>query len=87
MRLRIAFKINGDEAELARQLEDAAGISIDKIAKVAFQKYMQDVIARAEAMQQQAERNKDGLQPSHPDPVHSPGIVQTSSDPVPSETP
>lgn len=82
MRLRIAFKLHGDEAELARQLEDAAGISIDKIAKVAFQRYVQDVIARAEAMKQQME-TQDGLQPSPPSPAHSPGTIPSPSDPVP----
>lgn len=72
MRLRLAFKLHGDEAELARQLSDAAGMSVDSIAKLAMQRYMRDVIDRAEAMmKQQAKESDSGLQPSPADPVQS----------------
>jgi hypothetical protein len=36
MRLRLAFKLHGEEAELARQIADAAGIEVDKVAKLAM---------------------------------------------------
>lgn len=74
MRLRLAFKLHGDEAELARQLSDASGMPVDSIAKLAMQRYMRDVIDRAEQMVRDAkiETNggpNDGLQPSPADPV------------------
>jgi hypothetical protein len=72
VRLRLAFKLHGDEAELARQLSDAAGMPVDSIAKLAMQRYMRDVIDRAEQMmKQQAKENGSGLQPSDSDPVQS----------------
>lgn len=90
MRLRLAFKLNGEEAELARQLADAAQMPADRIAKLAMQRYMRDVVERAEAMmlaqqQQQSNEVTSGLQPSAADPVQSAGTIPTSSDPVPSE--
>lgn len=70
MRLRLAFKLHGDEAELARQLSDAAGMPVDSIAKLAMQRYMRDVIDRAEEMMKhQAKESDSGLQPSAADPV------------------
>ena len=54
MRLRLSFKLHGDEADLARQLADAAQMSVDSIAKLAMQRYMRDVIDRAEAMMNQS---------------------------------
>ena len=75
MRLRLAFKLHGDEAELARQLADAAQIPVDRIAKLAMQRYMRDVLDRAESLmkhQNQAEGGQDGgLQPSTSDSVQS----------------
>jgi len=49
MRLRVAFKLHGEEADLARQISDAVGIPADKIAKLAMQRYMSDLIDRANA--------------------------------------
>lgn len=57
MRLRLAFKLHGDEADLARKIAESAGIPVDRIAKLAMQRYMQDVITRA------VERMKDGSFP------------------------
>lgn len=89
MRLRLAFKLHGDEAELARQLADAAQMSVDSIAKLAMQRYMRDVIDRAEEMmrQQQPSVNEvsSGLQPSATDPVLSTGVVSATPDPVSSQ--
>lgn len=87
MRLRLAFKLHGEEADLARQLADAAQMSVDSIAKLAMQRYMRDVIDRAEAMmrQQQANEVSSGLQPSPADPVLSTGTVPPSSDSVSGE--
>lgn len=82
MRLRLAFKLHGDEAELARQIADAAGIEADKIAKLAMQRYMADVIDRAEKMAKQVKETDN--EPSNSDPVHAAGTVPPASDPVPS---
>lgn len=88
MRLRLAFKLNGEEAELARQLADAAQMPADKIAKLAMQRYMRDVIDRAEQMMRQQPQPSEvssGLQPGDSDPVQSEGIVSPASDAVSSE--
>ena len=88
MRLRLAFKLNGEEAELARQLADAAQMPADKIAKLAMQRYMRDVIDRAEEMMKQqsnASEVSSGLQPSAADPVQSEGTIPPASDTVSSE--
>lgn len=89
MRLRLAFKLHGEEAELARQLADAAQMSADSIAKLAMQRYMRDVLDRAETMmraqQQQSNEVTSGLQPSAADPVQSAGTISDASDPVPSQ--
>lgn len=74
MRLRLAFKLHGEEAELARQLSDAAQMPVDTIAKLAMQRYMRDVIDRAEqAMREQQTPvnggTESGLQPSASDAV------------------
>ncbi len=82
MRLRLAFKLHGEEAELARQIADAAGIEADKIAKLAMQRYMRDVLERAEEMAKQVRNNQDE-QSSNSDPIHSLGAVPESSDPIP----
>ena len=71
MRLRIAFKLSGDDADLARQIEHAAGITIDKIAKVAMIRYMDEVINRAKQMKDA----QDGRQPSTSPPLDSDGAV------------
>jgi hypothetical protein len=81
MRLRLAFKLHGDEAELARQIADAAGIEADKVAKLAMQRYMREVLERAEELAKKAMENSDG-QPSSADPVHSAGTLPSPSDPV-----
>jgi hypothetical protein len=86
MRLRLAFKLHGEEAELARQIADAAGIEVDKVAKLAMQRYMRDVLERAEEMAKQIRENQDG-QPSPADPVHPAGIVLGTADPVSSPAP
>ena len=88
MRLRLSFKLNGEEAELARQLADAAKIPADRIAKLAMQRYMRDVIDRAESlMKQQSTANEvsSGLQSSDSDPVQSTGTVSDVPDSVPSQ--
>ncbi len=79
MRLRLAFKLHGDEAELARQIADAAGIEADKVAKLAMQRYMREVLERAEEMAKQTRENQGG-QPSPADPVHADRIVSSSPD-------
>lgn len=61
MRLRLAFKLHGEEAELARQLADAAQMPVDSIAKLAMQRYMRDVLDRAEQMMLQQQRTAEGL--------------------------
>jgi hypothetical protein len=86
MRLRLAFKLHGEEAELARQIADAAGIAADKVAKLAMQRYMRDVLERAEEMAKQIRENSDG-QSSPADPVHPAGIVSGTPDPVSSPAP
>jgi len=87
MRLRLAFKLHGEEAELARQMADAAGIEPDKIAKLAMQRYMQDVMDRAYAYQKEMEKNNVSGQSSNPDSVNSSGVVPSPSDALPSQTP
>lgn len=86
MRLRLSFKLNGEEAELARQLADAAQMPADRIAKLAMQRYMRDVLDRAESlMKQQSNEASDGLQSSDSDPVQSTGTVSDVPDSIPSE--
>lgn len=88
MRLRLSFKLNGEEAELARQLADAAQMPADRIAKLAMQRYMRDVIDRAEEMMRQQPQPTEvpsGLQSSNPDPVHTAGTVSDIPDTVPRE--
>lgn len=90
MRLRLSFKLHGDEADLARQLADAAGMPVDNIAKLAMQRYMRDVIDRAEQMMraQQSPPNEglpDGLQSGAANPVHAEGTVSPAQDAIPSE--
>lgn len=88
MRLRLAFKLNGEEAELARQLADAAQIPADRIAKLAMQRYMRDVLDRAEEMMRQQPQPievSSGLQSSDSDPVQSSGTVSDVPDSVPSQ--
>jgi hypothetical protein len=82
MRLRLAFKLHGDEADLARQIADAAGIEVDRVAKLAMQRYMADVIQRATELANQQVEKQDG-QPSPTDPVHAAGTLSDSPDPVP----
>lgn len=88
MRLRLAFKLNGEEAELARQLADAAQMPADKIAKLAMQRYMRDVMDRAEQMMRQqstASEVSSGLQSSDSNPVQSTGTVSDVPDSIPRE--
>ena len=88
MRLRLSFKLNGEEAELARQLADAAQMPADRIAKLAMQRYMRDVIDRAESLMRQQSTESEvssGLQPSDSDPVQSTGTVSDVPDSVPSQ--
>lgn len=88
MRLRLAFKLNGEEAELARQLADAAQMPADRIAKLAMQRYMRDVLDRAEEMMRQQPQPievSSGLQPSAADPVLSAGTVSDVPDSIPRE--
>ena len=88
MRLRLAFKLHGDEADLARQISHAAGVEVDTIAKLAMQRYMREVLERAEKAAKQAqasaEENSNG-QPSQADPVHSAGVVSDAPDSVSSQ--
>ena len=88
MRLRLAFKLNGEEAELARQLADAAQMPADRIAKLAMQRYMRDVIDRAEQLMLQQQSTAEGLaegrdeqQPSTVNEVSS-GLQPSATDPV-----
>lgn len=84
MRLRLAFKLHGDEAELARQIADAANIEVDKIAKLAMQRYMQHVIDRAQELADQVKGQQDAnRQPSNPNPDDATGIVPPPSDALP----
>lgn len=88
MRLRLSFKLNGEEAELARQLADAAQMPADRIAKLAMQRYMRDVLDRAEEMMRQQPQPTEvssGLQSSDSDPVQSTGTVSDVPDSVPSQ--
>lgn len=82
MRLRLAFKLHGEEADLARQVASAAGIEADKIAKLAMQRYLRDVIERAEAMAKAAQEGGNNAAESNVT-----GAVQSTSDSVSSETP
>ena len=81
MRLRLAFKLHGDEADLARQIADAAGVEVDRVAKLAMQRYMADVIQRATELANKQVEKKDG-QPSPADPVHAAGTVPPAQDSV-----
>lgn len=88
MRLRLSFKLNGEEAELARQLADAAQMPADRIAKLAMQRYMRDVLDRAEEMMRQQPQPievSSGLQSSDSDPVLPSGTVSDVPDSVPSQ--
>ncbi len=90
MRLRVAFKLHGEEADLARQLADAANITPDKIAKLAMQRYMSEVLYRAEALMKQVQQSTDevsldGRQPSPADTVQLAGTVSDAQDSVPSQ--
>lgn len=85
MRLRLAFKLHGEEAELARQISDAAGIEVDKIAKLAMQRYMQEVMQRAYQMKLASEQERTNGQPSNADDVHFTGVVPPAQDSVPSQ--
>lgn len=88
MRLRLAFKLHGEEAELARQLADAAQMPVDSIAKLALQRYMRDVIERAEQMMLQQQRTTEGLaesrdeQQPQPDGASDGGLQPSPSDAV-----
>jgi hypothetical protein len=84
MRLRLAFKLHGDEADLARQIADAAGIEVDKVAKLAMQRYMADVIQRATELADKQRGISDG-QSSPADPVHAAGTVPPAQDSVSSQ--
>jgi hypothetical protein len=86
MRLRLAFKLHGDEADLARQIAEAAGVDADRIAKLAMQRYMADVLDRATKLTEQSRNNNNG-QPSNTDPVHATGTVSDVPDSVSGETP
>lgn len=76
MRLRVAFKLHGEEADLARQIADMAGVPADKIAKLAMQRYMSDLLDRAQA----AMKESGGSVDSTPDQV-SPPVQQEVSVP------
>jgi hypothetical protein len=90
MRLRLAFKLHGEEAAIARQIADAAGIDVDKVAKLAMQRYIIDVLERANRLAEEQNRSikensdADG-QPSNPDPIHPAGTISSPSDTVPGE--
>lgn len=86
MRLRLAFKLHGDEADLARQIAEAAGVDADRIAKLAMQRYIADVLDRATKLTEQSRNNNNG-QSSNTDPVHATGTVPDVPDPVSGEAP
>lgn len=90
MRVRVAFKLNGNDADLARQLEQISGVALDKIAKVAFLRYVDDVIARAEQAKKELEAK--GLTPADlqgdvngHNEVHAVGTVPPPPDAVSGE--
>jgi len=83
MRLRLAFKLHGEEADIARSIADAAGIEVDKVAKLAMQRYLRDVLDRAEAMVRDAQHGET----NGTDPVHPARTLSDSSDPVSSPAP
>lgn len=57
MRLRVAFKLHGEEADLARQIADTVKMPVDSIAKLALQRYMNSLIDRAmEEMEKQRQQ-------------------------------
>lgn len=85
MRLRLAFKLHGEEADLARQIADVSGISADRIAKLAMQRYMRDVLERAQSLSNQLPKEETDGQPSATDIVHPAGTVSDVPDPVPSQ--
>jgi len=76
MRLRLAFKLHGEEADVARQIADAAGVEVDKLAKLALQRYLRDVLERASQLQ--AEGEKGNGQPSPTNADDAPGTVPNS---------
>ena len=89
MRLRLAFKLNGEEAELARQLADAAQMPADRIAKLAMQRYMRDVIDRAEQLMLQQQSTAEGLAKGRDEQMmrqQQPSVNEVSSGLQPSST-
>lgn len=82
MRLRIAFKLHGEEAELARQISAASGVHVDAVAKLAMQRYMKEVMTKATelAKQYEEEQARERL-----NEVHPAGTVPSTSDSVPSQ--
>lgn len=64
MRLRLAFKLHGEEAGIARQIADAAGVDVDKLAKLAMQRYLSDVLDRATKMAEEAKRSGVAVPPT-----------------------
>lgn len=90
MRLRVAFKLHNEDADLARQISDAAGIEPDKLAKVALQVYMRNVLQQAEEMMAKRAATQEGEtdgQPSNTDAVLSTGTLSPTPDAVSGETP
>lgn len=101
MRLRIAFKLHQDEANLAREIADAAGITTDALGKLALQMYVRSVISRAEEMlAQQAAvtpsvsetvpslitpEGETNGQPSTADTINVDGTLSSLPDSVPGE--
>ena len=83
MRLRLAFKLHGDEADLARQIADAAGVDVDKIAKLAMQRYLVDVMERATELANK--QGKSNGQPSETNGINSTGTVSPPPDAISSQ--
>lgn len=78
MRLRVAFKLHGEEADLARQISKLADVPVDSVAKLAMQRYLNDVLVRAEKAA--AAKEKASGQSSQPDAVHSSGTDSDTQD-------
>lgn len=54
MSRRVSFKLRGDNAEAALKFANEVGQPLDKIAEIAFFKYINDVLDRAEKMAKEA---------------------------------
>lgn len=57
MSKRVSFKLRGENEKAALSFANQVGQPLDKIAEVAFFKYVNDVLTRAEEMARQAAAN------------------------------